>query len=91
MGPAARQLAVIDFERAEPGLAVRDLVPGTSAPICGAASSAATAGRDTRRERALPCLATLDALSELQWGTLNGDREVTGRARRTFARLAGGT
>jgi hypothetical protein len=38
-------------------------------------------------EQALPRLAALDALSGLQWGTANGDREVTGRARRTFARL----
>jgi len=38
-------------------------------------------------EQALPRLAALDALSGLQWGTANGDREVADRARRTFARL----
>jgi len=38
-------------------------------------------------EEALPRLAALDALSGLQWGTVNGDREVTGRVRRTFAQL----
>ena len=47
---ATRQLAMIDFERAETGPAVRDLfgsstVPGTSAPTSGPLSWTATAGR----------------------------------------------
>ena len=91
---ATRQLAVIDFERAEPAPAARDLVrleygpwdqrPDLRASFLGGYGRALTC----TEEEALPCLAALDALSGLQWGTLNGDREVTGRARRTFARLA---
>jgi hypothetical protein len=44
--------------------------------------------------QALRCLAALDALSGLQWGTANADGEVTGRARRTLEILVsmpGGT
>lgn len=91
---AARQLALIDFERAEPGPAVRDMVrleygpwdqrPDLRACFLGGYGRALTRAE----EEALPCLAALDALSGLHWGILNGDREVTGRARRTFARLA---
>ena len=85
---------MIDFERAEPGPAVRDLVrleygpwdqrPDLRASFLGGYGRALTPAE----EEALPRLAALDALSGLQWGTLNGDREVTSRARRTFARLA---
>jgi len=90
---AARQLAIIDFERAETGPAVRDLVrleygPWDQRPDLRA-SFLDGYGRALAHaeEQALPRLAALDALSGLQWGTANGDREVTGRARRTFARL----
>lgn len=90
---AARQLAMIDFERAETGPAVRDLVrleygPWDQRPDLRA-SFLDGYGRTLTHaeEQALPRLAALDALSGLQWGTANGDREVTGRARRTFARL----
>jgi Ser/Thr protein kinase RdoA (MazF antagonist) len=91
---ATRQLAVIDFERAEPGAAVRDLVrleygPWDQRPDLRASFLSGYGRALTHaEEEALPCLAALDALSGLQWGTLNGDCEVTGRARRTFARLA---
>jgi Ser/Thr protein kinase RdoA (MazF antagonist) len=91
---ATRQLAMIDFERAEPGPAVRDLVrldygpwdqrPDLRASFLGGYGRALAHAE----EEALPRLAALDALSGLQWGTLNGDREVTNRAARTFARLA---
>jgi thiamine kinase-like enzyme len=90
---AARQLAMIDFERAETGPAVRDLVrleygawdqrPDLRAAFLDGYGRTLTHAE----EQALPRLAALDALSGLQWGTANGDREVTGRARRTFARL----
>ncbi|MGI8450812.1 MAG: aminoglycoside phosphotransferase family protein [Streptosporangiaceae bacterium] len=90
---ATRQLAMIDFERAETGPAVRDLVrleygpwdhrPDLRASFLHGFGRALT----HTEEQALPRLAALDALSGLQWGTVNGDREVTGRARRTFARL----
>ena len=90
---ATRQLAMIDFERAETGPAVRDLVrleygPWDQRPDLRA-SFLDGYGRALAHaeEQALPRLAALDALSGLQWGTANGDREVTGRARRTFARL----
>jgi Ser/Thr protein kinase RdoA (MazF antagonist) len=91
---ATRQLAVIDFERAEPGPAVRDLVRLEYGPwdqrtdLRDSFLSGYGRALTHAEEEALPCLAALDALSGLQWGILNGDCEVTGRARRTFARLA---
>ncbi|MGI8334336.1 aminoglycoside phosphotransferase family protein [Actinomadura scrupuli] len=87
------RLALIDFERAEPGPAVRDLVRleyGTwdDRPELRAAFLDGY-GRDLTddEQRALTCLAGLDALSGLQWGTEHRDTEVTGRARDAFARL----
>jgi hypothetical protein len=91
---ASRRLAMIDFERAEPGPAVGDLVrleygPWDQRPDLRACFHSGYGRALTRTEEdALPRLAALDALSGLQWGILNGDREVTHRARRTFARLA---
>ncbi|HUY46624.1 MAG TPA: aminoglycoside phosphotransferase family protein [Streptosporangiaceae bacterium] len=90
---ATRLLAMIDFERAETGPAVRDLVrleygpwdqrPDLRASFLDGYGRALTHAE----EQALPRLAALDALSGLQWGTANGDREVADRARKTFARL----
>jgi Ser/Thr protein kinase RdoA (MazF antagonist) len=91
---ATRQLAVIDFERAEPGAAVGDLVRLEYGPwdlrpdLRDCFLSGYGRALTHAEEDALPRLAALDALSGLQWGTLNGDREVTCRARRTFDRLA---
>jgi Ser/Thr protein kinase RdoA (MazF antagonist) len=90
---ATRQLAMIDFERAETGPAVRDLVrleygPWDQRPDLRASFLDGYGRALTHAEKeALPRLAALDALSGLQWGTANGDREVADRARRTFARL----
>jgi Ser/Thr protein kinase RdoA (MazF antagonist) len=91
---ASRQLALIDFERAEPGPAVRDLVrlaygPWDQRPDLRAAFLSGYGRALTpAEEEALPRLAALDALSGLHWGTLHQDREVTDRAHRTFDRLA---
>lgn len=88
-----RRLALIDFERSEPRPAVSDLIrleygSWDTRPELREAFLDGY-GRDlTDDERqALTCLAALDALSGLQWGTEHGDTEVTGRARATFARL----
>ena len=91
---ATRQLAFIDYERAEPAPAVRDLVrleygPWDHRPDLREAFLDGY-GRvlcDTETE-ALRCLAALDALSGIQWGTANNDPEVTNRAWRTFERLS---
>jgi Ser/Thr protein kinase RdoA (MazF antagonist) len=86
---------VIDFERAEPGPAIGDLVrletgpwdqrPDLREAFLGGYGRTLTCAE----ERALPRLAALDALSGLVWGTANGDHDVISRARRTFERLAG--
>ncbi len=93
--PAARRLAVIDFERAEPAPAVRDLVrleygpwdqrPDLREAFMGGYGRALT----STETKAMRCLAGLDALSGLRWGTSNHDHEVTSRARRTLDRLLG--
>lgn len=88
-----RQLAVIDFERAEPGPAVRDLVRleygnWDARPDLRDAFLDGYGRNLTEEEtEALRCLAALDAFSGLQWGTAHGDDEVVHRARNTFARL----
>ncbi len=92
---ATLRLALIDFERAELAPAVRDLVrleygPWDQRPdlrdvfVGGYGRSLTSAER-----HALRCIAALDALSGLQWGTANADVEVTSRARRTLGRLLG--
>jgi 8-oxo-dGTP diphosphatase len=88
-----RRLGLIDFERAEDGPVLRDLVRLEIGPWAERAdlrdSFFAGYGRDlTDEERtALRYLGVLDALSGLQWGTAHGDIEVTRRSRDTFARL----
>ncbi|MFB9833946.1 phosphotransferase enzyme family protein [Actinoallomurus acaciae] len=88
-----RRLALIDFERSEPRPAVSDLIrleygSWDTRPELREAFLDGY-GRDLTDDerRALPCLAALDALSGLLWGTEHGDAEVTGRARATFSRL----
>jgi Phosphotransferase enzyme family len=93
--PATRQLAMTDFERAELAPAARDLVrleygPWDQRPDLRDAFIGGYGRNLTSTERhALRCLAALDALSGLQWGTANADVEVTSRARRALERLAG--
>lgn len=88
-----RRLALIDFERAEPGLAVRDLVRleyggwDTRPQLREAFLEGYDRDLTDDERQALTCLAALDALSGLQWGTEHGDLDVAGRARATFARL----
>jgi Ser/Thr protein kinase RdoA (MazF antagonist) len=91
--PAARRLAVIDFERADPAPAVRDLVrleygawdqrPDLRDAFMGGYGRMLT----STETKAMRCLAALDALSGLHWGTSNHDHEVTSRARRTLDHL----
>ena len=91
---SARQLALIDFERAGPAPAIRDLVrlefgpwdrrPGLRNAFIGGY------GRELSKteQQALRCLAALDALRGLLWSAANNDGDVTGRARRTLDRLS---
>lgn len=87
------QLAVIDFERAEPGPAVRDLVRleyrnwDTRPDLRAAFLDGYGRNLTDEKTEALRCLAALDALSGVQWGTAHGDEKVVHRARTTFARL----
>ncbi len=91
--PAARRLAMIDFERAEVAPAVRDLVRLVDGAWDGRPDLAQAFFTGYGRalsgieEEALTCLTVLDAASGLGWGTANGDGEVISRARKTFARL----
>lgn len=89
----ARDTTSAKTKRAEPGPAVRDLVrleygSWDARPELRAAFLDGY-DRDFANDecQALTCLAALDALSGLQWGTKHDDTEVTGRARATFARL----
>jgi Ser/Thr protein kinase RdoA (MazF antagonist) len=92
---AAGRLALIDFERAEPAPAVRDLVrleygswyghPGLRAAFFDGYGRLLTPDE----EAALRSFAALDALSGIQWGTANGDMEVVERGYRTLAALSG--
>jgi len=93
--PAVRRLALIDFERAEPAPAVRDLVrleygawdqrPDLRDAFMGGYGRTLT----STEAKAMRFLAALDALSGLHWGISNHDHEVTSRARRTLDRLLG--
>ena len=91
--PGSRQAALIDFERAEPGLAVRDLVrleygawdgkPDLRDAFLDGYGRALTADE----EPALRDLAALDAVSAIQWGSANNDTDIMTRGYRTLARL----
>lgn len=94
--PRQRQAALIDFERAEPGLAVRDFVrleygawdgrPGLREAFLDGYGRLLTA----EEESALRDLAALDAVSAIQWGAANNDPDIMTRAYRTLARLRSG-
>ena len=89
---ASSQLGVIDWERAEPAAAIRDLVrleygPWDRRPDLREQFLAGYGRTLTAQEHEiLACYAVLDALSGLRWGTANGDNEVVQRAWRTFER-----
>lgn len=91
--PGSRRVALIDFERAEPGLAVRDLVrleygawngrPFLRDAFLDGYGRALT----TDEESALQNLAALDAVSAIWWGSANNDTDIMTRGYRTLARL----
>jgi aminoglycoside phosphotransferase len=91
--PGSRQVALIDFERAEPGLAVRDFIrleygawdgkPSLRNAFLDGYGRALTADE----ESALRDLAALDAVSAIQWGFANNDTDIMTRGYRTLARL----
>ena len=90
--PAGGRLGVIDWERAEPAAAIRDLVrleygpwdcrPDLREEFFAGYGRALTAEEDEM----LACYAVLDALSGLVWGMANDDDEVVDRAWRAFER-----
>jgi Ser/Thr protein kinase RdoA (MazF antagonist) len=89
---ATGSLYVIDFERAEPGPAVRDFVrlsdAWTGRPDLHEAVMAAY-GRQlsAAEEEHLAVHRVLDAVSGIQYGMANGDPELVERGRRTLAQL----
>lgn len=89
---ASGRLGIIDWERAEPAPAVRDLVRLEYGPWDGRPDLRedffAGYGRalTLEEDETLFCYAILDALSGLRWGLANGDNEVVSRAWRTFER-----
>jgi Ser/Thr protein kinase RdoA (MazF antagonist) len=89
---ASGRLGIIDWERAEPAPAVRDLVRLEYGPWDGRPDLRedffAGYGRalTLEEDETLSCYAILDALSGLRWGLANGDDEVVSRAWRTFER-----
>jgi aminoglycoside phosphotransferase len=85
-------LAVIDFERSEPGPAIRDLVRLSDAwagrPELYEAFLAGYGRRLTRPEQErLVVEAALDSVSGIRFGAAHGDPELVERGRRTLARL----
>jgi Ser/Thr protein kinase RdoA (MazF antagonist) len=92
--PAAGRLALIDFERAEPAPAIRDLVRLEYGPWDGnprlreAFFDGYGRPLTSDEEAALRSFAALDALSGIQWGTVHRDAETVGRGYRTLAALA---
>jgi Ser/Thr protein kinase RdoA (MazF antagonist) len=91
--PAAGRLSLIDFERAEPAPAVRDLVrlaygpwdgnPGLREAFLEGYGRPLSSGEWA----ALRSFAALDALSGIQWGTVHGDAETVERGYRTLTAL----
>lgn len=92
---ASARLGVIDWERAEPAAAIRDVARLEDGPWDGKPGLRehffAGYGRDLTPEEdeALFCYAVLDALSGLRWGLANCDDAVVSRAWRTFERPLG--
>lgn len=88
-----RRAALIDFERAEHGLAVRDFVRleygAWDGRPCLREAFLDGYGRllTAEEESALRDLAALDAASAIQWGAANNDPDIMTRAYRTLARL----
>jgi Ser/Thr protein kinase RdoA (MazF antagonist) len=88
--PAGSQLGIIDWERAAPAAAIRDLVrleygPWDQRPDLCEHFLAGYGRVLTFEEREmLACYAVLDALSGLCWGSANDDDDVVNRAWRTF-------
>ncbi|MFE9339588.1 phosphotransferase [Streptomyces sp. NPDC007063] len=85
-------LAVIDFERSEPGPAIRDIVrlcdTWAGRPDLYDAFLAGYGRKLTpAEEERLTIDSALDAVSGIQYGASHGDPEVLERGRRTLARL----
>jgi aminoglycoside phosphotransferase (APT) family kinase protein len=86
--PVARHLAVIDFEKAAPAAAVRDLMRRESGPLRGREDLREAFyhgfGRALSRAEhaALAARAVLAGLADLAWGTANGDAAMADRGRR---------
>lgn len=91
--PASRRVSLIDFERAEASLAVRDLVrleygPWDGRPFLRDAFMDGYGRVLTEDEQAtMRDLAALDAASAVQWGAANNDTSIMQRAYRALARL----
>ncbi|WP_445525419.1 phosphotransferase [Streptomyces cyslabdanicus] len=91
-GDADDLVAVIDFERSEPGPAVRDLVRLSDAwdgrPDLFEAFLSGYGRHLTAAEEARLVIDTaLDAVSGIAYGTAHGDPELIERGRRTLTRL----
>ena len=91
--PSTRLLGLIDFERAEYGPAVRDLIRLEHGPWNGRGDlkaafftgfGAALTGRETKH---LQPMVALDAISGIAFGLAAGDDEVVARGQRTLRRL----
>ncbi len=89
--PATRQLAVIDFEKAAPAAAVRDLTLLEAGPLNDrhdlrdAFYQGFGRTLSLTEHAALTALLHLDALANLAWGIRNGDSHMAAAARRTLA------
>ncbi len=92
--PATRHLALIDFEKAAPAPAIRDLARIGAGPLRDRADLRASfyqgLGRTltSNEHEALAALIILDSLSGLAWGIPNGDTEIVNRARAILSELA---
>ncbi|MFF1798384.1 NUDIX hydrolase, partial [Kitasatospora sp. NPDC058263] len=85
-------LYVIDFERAEPGPAVRDFVRLSDAwagrpDLCEAVVAGYGRQLSETEEEHLAVHQVLDAVSGIQYGAANEDPELLERGRRTLARM----
>ncbi|MHA5048864.1 phosphotransferase enzyme family protein [Streptomyces sp. SD15] len=85
-------LAVIDFERSEPGPAIRDLVRlsnawATQPRLHDAFMSGYGRDLTPAEEERFVIDSTLDALSGIQYGATHADAETQERGHRTLARL----
>ncbi|WSQ12961.1 aminoglycoside phosphotransferase family protein [Streptomyces sp. NBC_01231] len=85
-------LAVIDFERSEPGPAIRDLVRlsdawATQPRLHDAFMSGYGRALTPAEEERFVVDSTLDALSGIQYGATHADAETQERGHRTLARL----